>query len=333
MELGLDTVTVIVMLCAAALHASWHALVKSAGDQLTVLAGMGLVAATVALAALPFVALPPPSIWPILAISIVLHSGYRFSLAQAYARGDLSAAYPLARGLVPIVATAISVWALGEFPSAAHLLGIIIISVGVTWLASEAVRKVQGKLLLAVAGAGLTVAGYSVLDAYAARASASWLSFTTWLIALDSGIFFLVLWVLRGNRLWTELAAMRDRTIMSGLLGVVSFAIFIWALSRSPVGAVTALRETSVLFATLIGIIIYREARAMHRIVASVIITLGISLNANASQRMTRIVRLEQKRQYPACELLVRRYQTCSGHDTSTQACCHLPKCPGNNFA
>ncbi|MEA2874504.1 MAG: hypothetical protein QOH67_4652 [Hyphomicrobiales bacterium] len=268
------------MLCAAALHASWHALVKSSDDQLTVLTGMSLVAALVAALFLPFVALPPAAVWPVLALSLFFHSGYRFSLAQAYTHGDLGAAYPLARGLVPIVTMAIGVWALGQIPSHGQLAGVVVISTSVCWLALEAVRQFQGKLLLAAAGAGAMVAGYSVLDSYGVALSGDWLSFTVWLIVIDSGSFVLLMFLLRGRALGSELAAVRQRTLLSGLLGVLSFAVFIWALSRGPVGAVTALRETSVLFAVLIGMVLYRERRGLRRLSAAALVVAGVMLIA-----------------------------------------------------
>jgi drug/metabolite transporter (DMT)-like permease len=266
------------MLSAAVLHASWHALVKSADDQLAVLAGMGLVAAAFAVALLPFVAWPPASVWPVLALTLFLHSGYRFSLARAYKYGDLSQAYPLGRGLVPLFAAFLDFWALGQTPSPGQFLGIVTVSAGVIWLASEAIRALQGKLVLAAAGVGLTVAGYSVLNAYGARASESWLSFAAWLIVLDSGSFFILMYAVRGKGLLVALTAMRGRTLTSGLLGVSSFAVFIWALSRSPVGAVAALRETSILFATLIGMSLYQEKHLFSRLAAAVIIMVGIVL-------------------------------------------------------
>jgi drug/metabolite transporter (DMT)-like permease len=271
-----DTLTIVLMLCAAALHASWHGIVKSSGDQLTVLTGMSLIAALLAACGLPFVAIPPPALWPVLLVSTVLHSGYRFALAQAYRHGDLGQAYPLARGLVPIFAMGIGVAFLGDTLSNGQLGGVVIVSAAICWLATEAIRSVQGRLLLAAAGAGLTVAGYSVLDAYGVRHSENWMSYTVWLIVLDSGSFVVLMWFLKGAQLWRELSEARVRTTVSGILGVGSFAVLLWALGRGPVGVVAALRESSVLFAVLIGIAFYRERLALHRIAAAALIAAGI---------------------------------------------------------
>jgi drug/metabolite transporter (DMT)-like permease len=273
----LDALTITLMLLAAVLHATWHSLVKSGDNGLTILTGMCLVSAVVAALFLPFVALPPAPVWPVLMGSVLLHSGYRLSLAQAYAHGDLSQAYPLARGLVPLFATALAFVSMGQLPTAGQLVGIGIVSVGLIGLAGDTIRGgIRGRLLLAAAGAGLTVAGYSVVDAYGARLSGDWASYTAWLIVLDSGSFFLLCWAIQGRGIWSQLDRQRWRTLISGVLGLGSFAVFLWALSHSPVGAVSALRETSVLFATMIGILVHGEKRSLLRIASATAIVIGI---------------------------------------------------------
>ena len=273
----LDSLTIFLILTAALLHASWHALVKSGTDQIVVLAGMGLVAAFIALCALPFVAMPSATVWGIIACSVGLHLGYKLSLARSYAFGDLGQAYPLARGLVPPFATMIAFLFLNQTPSVFQMAGILIVSLGLTWLAVHSIRGgVDQRIFIAATIAGLAVAGYSTVDAYGTRFAGDWMAFTAWLVFIDSGSFFLLIYVFKRNALWTELWKWRVRTLASGLLGITSFSVFLWALSHSPVGPVSALREASVLFATLIGMAFYREPRSWHRIGAVVTIMLGL---------------------------------------------------------
>ena len=273
----LDSLTIGLMLIAALLHASWHALVKSGTDQMIVLAGMGLVAAFVAACALPFVATPSTSVWLIIACSVGLHLGYKLGLARSYALGDLGQAYPLARGLVPLFATVIAFLFLGQEPSGFQIAGIFIVSSGILWLAVHSIRRgVDQRIFIAAATAGLAVAAYSTVDAYGVRIAGDWLSFTAWLIFVDSGSFFILIYLVKRDALWADLWKWRIRTLVSGLFGTMSFSVFIWALSRSPVGPVSALREASVLFATLIGIAFYREPRSWQRVGAAVTIMLGL---------------------------------------------------------
>jgi drug/metabolite transporter (DMT)-like permease len=266
------------MLFAGLLHASWHGLVKGGADQMVNLAGMGIVAGACAAAAVFFVTPPPPVVWPVLAVSICLHSGYKVFMARAYGRGDLVQAFPLARGAVPLFATVIAFMTLGQVPNVQQIAGIALVSVGILFLTLEFLRGgVNVHLLTATAGAGLTVAGYSVLDAYGTRLHGDWAGFTAWLVLLDSAGFLIFSRLVRGPAIWTSLYVMRRRVLASGLLGIGSFTVFLWALSRNPVGPVSAIRETSVLFAMLIGAVIYRESVSPQRAVGGVLVVAGIA--------------------------------------------------------
>lgn len=273
----MDLLTISLMLAAGLLHASWHSLVKSGQNQITVLAGMGAVAGLCAAAVLPFVPLPPREVWPVLALSIVLHVAYKLCLAGAYARGDFGQAFPLARGMVPLFASLIAFATLGQVPSPGQCIGIALVSSGLLLLA---VDKLHGlapwPLLLMAAMAGAAVASYSTVDAYGTRLSGNWLGFTMWLIVLDSFTFLILGRVLRGRPLWAELHAARWRVLVSGVLGLMSFCVFLWALSRNAVGAVTTIRETSVLFAMAIGVVLHRESLSPRRITGAVLIFAAI---------------------------------------------------------
>src|SRR5262245_51238474 len=231
----MDLLTIGLMLLAALLHAGWHSLVKAGADQTVTLAGMGLVASVAAVAALPFVPLPPAALWPALAASVALHVGYKLCLARAYASGDLGEAFPLARGMVPLFATTLAVATLGQVPSLGQSLGIGLVSTGLLMVMLERQRQPNWRLWSAAAGAGLAVAGYSVLDAYGIRLFGTWLGFTAWLIVIDNMVFLTLTRLQRGPMLWRQLAATRWRVLASGALGLASFCVFLWALSRGPV--------------------------------------------------------------------------------------------------
>jgi drug/metabolite transporter (DMT)-like permease len=263
----LDALTISLMLTAGLLHASWHSLVKSGKNGIVILAGMGAVAGTCAAIALPFVPFPAAHIWPILLASICLHIVYKICLASAYARGDFGQAFPLARGMVPLFATLIAYVCLRQVPSLNQLAGIVLVSCGLWLLALDRLqRTTRWPLLLAAASAGAAVASYSVIDAYGTRLSGNWFGFTIWLVVLDSFAFLALTRFLRGPALWTELGTARLRVIVSGVLGLLSFCVFLWALSHNPVGPVTTIRETSVLFAMAIGVMLHGEALSLRRL-------------------------------------------------------------------
>ncbi len=273
----MEFTTVALLLVAAFLHASWHALVKSGSDQLTVLAGMGLVSSAMAAVALPFVAMPPVAAWLVLVVSVVLHVTYRLCLASAYRRSDLSQAFPLARGMIPLFATAIAFLTLNQVPSTGQWLCIGGISIGICFLAAEQLaNRANWQLVLAACGAGAAVAGYSVLDAYGTQIASDWAGFTAWLILIDNATFLVLTRLIKGKDLWYGLIEIWSRVLVSGVIGVLSFSVYLWALSRNPVGATSALRETSVMFAMVIGVMRYDEPFSLRRFFAAAIIVGGI---------------------------------------------------------
>ncbi len=262
------------MLIAGVLHASWHAIVK-VGSGLPILAGMGLVSAAVTLPFLFFLPMPGPDVFLILALSVALHAGYKVGLARAYAHGEFSRAYPLARGFVPLFTAPIAYVGLHQLPSMGQFVGILAIVCGVCGLIIER-RLVQLRLLLAAVTAGLMVAAYAVVDAWGTRAGSGWGSFTAWLIVIDSVGFLAVARWLEGPAIWSKMAWARARTLIAGVLGLASFTVFVWALSFNPVANVTAFRECSVLFSTLIGVTVLGEPLSLKKLVSVALISVGL---------------------------------------------------------
>lgn len=276
----MDPKAVVLMLIAGLFHASWHAIVKK-GSSLSVLAGMGLVSAVLAFPFLFFV--PPPSkeAWLILLISPFLHAAYKVSLALAYEGSELSRAYPLARGLVPLFAAPLSYIFLQQLPKPMQLAGIVVIVCGAVGLSIEPKgSSFHFRTLLAAAGAGVMVAGYSVVDSLGTRGASGWSSFTAWLIVLDSLSFFAVALALRGSLIWAEIRGAMWTTIAAGALGVSSFAVLLWALSRNPVASVVAFRECSVLFATLIGVLLLKEDVSYRKFLSISLVAIGLIIVA-----------------------------------------------------
>ena len=277
----MDAAIVAMLLAAALLHSSWHALIQSSGDRLVALAGMNAVSVAFSLAALPFVAVPEAGMWWVFALSIVLHNAYKLALAALYGRGGLGSAYPLGRGFTPLFAMLIAFVALHEVPTASQLCAVLLTCGGLACLALEQWKRGgTGALLGSAALVGLAVAGYTVLDAYGARVNGDWLSFVVWLMVLDGTTFVLLLSATKGRALWSGIAADRRRTLVSGVLGVAAFMVLLWALGRGPVGGVSALRETSVLFTALIGSLFLGERWSALRLAGAALVCGGIALFA-----------------------------------------------------
>jgi drug/metabolite transporter (DMT)-like permease len=265
------------VLLAAVLHATWHALVKISGDRIVALAGMNVVSGMTAVAALPFVQLPTRAAFVVMALSVFLHGAYKMALAKLYGRAELSVGYPLARGLTPVIATLFAISLLNDRPGALEWLGIAGISAGVAALVLESRRPVSRSAIAAALMAGTAVAAYSVVDAYGIRKNDDWLGFTAWLVALDSFAFISFALLIRGNAALKDWRTQWERTLISGALGTVSFGVFMWALGQAAVGPVTALRETSVIFAALIGMLFLGERVTVLRLLASSAVLSGVA--------------------------------------------------------
>jgi len=263
---------------AALLQASWHALLKSSPDRLSALAGITVVSGIVALSLVPFVSLPAGFVFLMIGASVMLHLGYKIGLAALYTRADLSQGYPIARGLTPIVATLVGALTLGELPPPPALMGIGLISLGLLVLSREQTTTGLGwGAILSAVLTGLCVAGYSAFDAYVIRKTGDWLSFTVWLVVCDSTIFLSYTFLRQGREV--VLAAWSKQPniiILGGSFAVISFGIVVWALARAPIGMVSALRETSVLFAAFIGTAVLKERGTSLRYVAAILVMAGV---------------------------------------------------------
>ncbi|WP_283806083.1 DMT family transporter [Bradyrhizobium sp. ORS 375] len=247
------------------------------GAGLSILAGMGLVSSLVALPVLFFVPAPSASTWRIIFVSLVLHAGYKASLAAAYRSAEFGRAYPIARGTVPLFATLFAYVELQQLPGPGQLIGISAIVLGIFGLARDGLDgMIDQRALWAAICAAAMVGGYSVVDASGTRQPEGWASFTAWIIVLDSVVFFVVATLYQGRTMFRDLRHALLPVLIAGLLGLTSFAVFLWALSRNPIANVVAFRECSVLFATLLGVLFLNERATPRRIGCAVLIATGL---------------------------------------------------------
>ncbi|MCC7326338.1 MAG: EamA family transporter [Burkholderiales bacterium] len=278
MELSLGVTFAV--LGAGLLHAGWNALLKSAGggdpllDTATVVAG----ATVCALPVLPFVALPYPAAWPFVLASAVIHFAYYITLAEAYRSGDLSFAYPLMRGTAPLLVTLLGIAFLRELPSAQVMLGVVLISGGIVGIAfAQRHRHSRAAVTWALTNAAI-IAVYSLVDGSGARVAGSALSYVLWMTFLE-GLFFLA-WIrmYRGPVSVSYIGAQWRRGLLGGFCSVAAYGIVLWAMTRAPIAAVAALRETSVLFATIIGTVLLKEGFGAARLAGAVSVVAGVAV-------------------------------------------------------
>ena len=268
------------VLLAALFHASWNAVVKIGGDRLAVLAIVNGTGAMVCLLALPLVAAPAAPSWPYLAASVALHLGYYYGLVKAYSVGDLSQVYPLARGLSPILVVAGALVFAGERPPMLGLVGVGLACAGILSLAFEGGppwRRDRAIVGYALMTSGF-IAAYTVVDGLGVRLSGSTAGYIVWLFALDGLPLTLFAWLRRRGQLRAVWRVEWRKGVAGGLLALAAYAIVIWALAQGAMAAVSALRETSVIFAAFLGAVLLRERVGALRVVAAVLVAVGVVL-------------------------------------------------------
>ncbi len=278
MTLTLEAAGLVLM--AALFHASWNALVKTSGDRLAVLAMLNGVGAVFAMLVLPFVEVPARESWVYLGASIVLHSGYYFFLIGAYRVGDLSHVYPLARGLSPLLVAGAAVAFAGETLSFAAFMGVLLACAGIVSLSFDGGPPWRGdrRPLLFALGTAVFIASYTIVDGIGVRAAGSVAGYIAWLFALDAIPIVVVAWMLRSRELRWTLRSEWKKGAVGGVLALAAYGLVIWAMSLAAMAAVSALRETSVIFAALIGTILLKERFGTLRISAAVLVAAGVVL-------------------------------------------------------
>ena len=264
------------VLFGALLHASWNAMVKSSPDKALDTAVIHIMGSLIGIPLVLFAGLPKPESWPYLAGSIVIHIGYYVALTGAYKHGDLGLTYPLMRGSAPLLVALSASVTLGETLSPMAWVGVVgvcagVITLGLTRHAFDAPRAVQFALINAV-----IIASYTVVDALGVRATGSAMQYVATLFLIDGWPFALIVFA---RRKWAVGTYIRQRWpfgLGGAAASIGSYAVALWAMTQAPVATVAALRETSVVFAALLGVWFLKEVFTLRRAVGTCIIVSGV---------------------------------------------------------
>ena len=274
-----DVYVVALVLFSALLHATWNAVVKMGSDRLLALVVVKLPTTLVAAATLLVVDAPAPQSWPYLLGSTAVSSGYFYFLIKAYHAGDLSLAYPVARGTAPIVVLVLSFLLVGETPGTAGVAGVVIVSSGILWLCFRpGATPEHATRILWAGGVGLTIAGYTLLDGVGGRLSGSPIGYAAVLNIMTAIPLLVVAFARRGVGVLEVLRNDWLKGLAGGTMMFGAYAIVIYALTLAPMAVVAALRETGVIFAAAIGTILFREGFGARRIAAASTVAAGIAV-------------------------------------------------------
>jgi phosphonate utilization associated putative membrane protein len=274
------------VLCGAVLHASWNALIKRGTDKQLDTALVHVLGSAVALPLLLITGLPQPAALPYIGLSALIHIGYFIALAGAYQHGDLSLTYPIMRGAAPLLVALGSAPLIGESPSLLAWAGVLGLTAGVALVGlSRPAQALHHRKALAYALANAAIiACYTVVDGLGVRAElaagGSAPRYVLLLFVANSVAYPLLVWRQRSPAARRQaLAHVRGRwrlAMVGSAASIGSYGLALWAMTRAPVASVAALRETSVLFAAVLGVLLLKEHFGVQRAIGTAVIVLGV---------------------------------------------------------
>ena len=258
------------------MHASWNALVKGAADRALTLAAVASMHAIGGFILILISEPPAVASWPSIAISTVIHYAYYFLLFQAYRLGDLSQVYPISRGLAPALVALGTFMLIGETLTPLGWAGLAAISLGIGMLALQrGAAHADPRAVFVAVLLGLTIAAYSVADGLGVRYSQSPTGYMGWLFLLEAPV---VLYVLaprlrKRHRIDPKVFGIG---MIGGALSVLAYGVVLYAKTIAPIGAVSAVRESSVIIAALIGLFFFGERPWLGRLASAGVVALGV---------------------------------------------------------
>ncbi len=267
------------VLGAALLHALWNAMIKTGDNKLTgmfmVALGNGVLGLAVGLS-LP---LPGAQIWPWIIASGVVRTAYLLFLGHAYEHGDLSRVYPIARGAAPLFVLLVGGLFLTDVIAMTQFAGILVLGTGILMMAQGVFANGESLRLVPFAiGSAMATASYSIVDGIGARQMGDAIAFTGWALAATALFYTPAVTALKGRAVLRADARTWLSGGFAGLASYVAYSIVVWAMTRAPIALVTALRETSILFAVLIGWLLFGERMGPGKAVAALLIVGGAAL-------------------------------------------------------
>jgi drug/metabolite transporter (DMT)-like permease len=261
------------VLLAALLHATWNAMLHRNSDPFVSMTWMSVSIAVLSAVAIPFLPAPARAAWPYIVASGLIHIAYNMSLIRAYQSGEFGETYPIARGSSPVLVSLGAAAVARDHLGLLHILGVLLVSLGIIYLAMQR-GPISRTRAAAALLTGTIIALYTVIDGTGVRLSGNAVAYTAWIFLFYSlmPVVFIGLRHAAALRVpFTDVAS----SMTGGLVSIAAYGIVIWAMQFGAMGAVSALRETSVVFAALIARFFLKERLTVRRLGACTVIALG----------------------------------------------------------
>ena len=274
----MDLNVFIAVIFAAFLHATWNGMVKSHEDKYVAVASIVLGHVPASLIIIYFMPLPTLESLPYIITSAFIHQGYQWFLLTAYRYGDYTKVYPIARGSGPVIVTIVSLLFLGVILGRYELIGIVIVSIGILSLSFQNSKALRNKKAIFFALlTGLFIGLYSMIDGYGARVSMSPLSYIGFSFILNALMFpFFLKFMDQPNITKRVFNKAKSLFIIGGTFSYIVYAIVVWGFTKAPIPLVSTLRETSIIFALLIGTFFLKERFTIFKSISIFTIFVGV---------------------------------------------------------
>ena len=267
------------VLGAAFLHALWNALIKVGTSKVGGMVILSIVEVPIGLTVIAFTNPIDHAAIPWVLAAGCTHFAYKFFLTYAYDRGDLSRVYPIARGAAPMVVALFGAAFLADAVSGQEYFAIAVLAAGILLMARGVFASGEDRRLLPFAlGSALATATYTLIDGMGARVSGAPAAYVAWVFVADGCFFTLGMLALRGRDVIPRDWQAWRMGAFASAASYGAYAVSIWAMTFAPIAVVAALRETSILFAVLIGWLIFGERMTGEKAVASLVIVGGVML-------------------------------------------------------
>ncbi|MGL1920086.1 MAG: DMT family transporter [Hyphomicrobiales bacterium] len=273
---------ILVVLFAAILHATWNAMMKMQGDRFVVISLMALFGAIIGLPFVIYYGMPKPEVWPYIIASGIIHFVYKMVLITAYKYGDFGQVYPIARGGAPLlllIATLVFLPDIGF--TNWQIIGSITVTIGLLLLIfNKGVKSLisNGRGIFFAVITAFSIASYTYVDSIGTRLSGNPLHFMALFTIVDGVPIFILMLLSRREEAWPAIKANYKNGLITASLMFVSYLMFLWATTHAPIALIASVRETSVIFAAIIGYIFLKEKFGPWKILATITVLAGLIL-------------------------------------------------------
>ena len=266
------------LLIAALSHAICHSILKYNKNPLGILGVTSIFEIIIFTPLVLTVPIPTPYIWILIIVSSILHGFYRLLVIFSYDYGDLSFIYPIARGTSSLLLVIISLIYLTDKISLLGFIAIMIVCMGLFLISySDKIKFNYSAFGLGFLTA-IMITAYTLVDGIGVRHSENPFSFLYWMLLLNGTPALIASFFFKNNGLRTVNKNLIFTGMAFGVLAPLAYGLAVWCMQFLPIAYVSSMRETSIIFATLIGAFLLKEKRASKRVIPSIFVVIGISL-------------------------------------------------------